>query len=32
MSDIALKNMDNEHRRIHPQVFALWVAFGSIIM
>lgn len=32
MSDLALKNTSTKRERIHPQVFALWVAFGSIIM
>ena len=32
MNDLALKNNSNTTRRIHPQVFALWMGFLSIIM
>ena len=32
MSELALKKTNNGVSRIHPQVFALWVSFGSIIM
>ncbi len=32
MADIALNNTNQSTRRIHPQVFALWVSFGSILM
>lgn len=32
MAELALSNMSNKSRRIHPQVFALWVAFASITM
>lgn len=32
MTNLALKNINNKTRRIHPQVFALWLGFLSIIM
>jgi len=32
MNELALKNTSNKTRRIHPQVFALWMGFLSIIM
>jgi len=32
MGDIALNKTYDSIRRIHPQVFALWVSFGSIFM
>ena len=32
MNDLALKNNSKTTRRIHPQVFALWMGFLSIIM
>ena len=32
MNELALKNTSNTTRRIHPQVFALWMGFLSIIM
>ena len=32
MAELALTEFSNKSRRIHPQVFALWVSFASITM